>query len=127
MHKYLDEVDQKPFFHRISRHPKHWKQKIKYGFTSRETWDLDYTFYCWLYERLRMYMDEAKDEVDLTFHKHYFKGKEYTEEELLNQLINRLKYYFKVSDCTLLLEREDKEYIEEIGKIWAILLPSMWW
>ncbi len=35
-----------------------WAQQREiYGFDVRETWNMDVSFYCWLYERLMMYLE----------------------------------------------------------------------
>ena len=45
------------------------EERARYGFDSRETWSLDYTAACWLYEHLRMYIDQASKIVNLSFYK----------------------------------------------------------
>ena len=45
------------------------RQRKKYGFDERETWGLDFTSACWLYEHLCMYMDIGGKVVDLDFYK----------------------------------------------------------
>lgn len=102
------------------------KEREIYGFDSRETWSLDYVFYMWLYERLKMFVEIGGQVVDLNFHKFDFKGKEYTQLELINMIIERLEYYFKREDLFVSSE-EEYEPIKEIGEIWALVLPAMWW
>lgn len=102
------------------------KEREIYGFDSRETWSLDYVFYMWLYERLKMYIEYAGEIVNLNFHKFDFKGKEYTQLELINMMIERLESYFKKEDLFVSSE-EEYEPIKEIGEIWALVLPAMWW
>ena len=97
-----------------------------YGFDSRETWSLDYVFYMWLYERLKMYIEYAGEIVNLNFHKFVYKEKEYTQLELINMMIERLESYFKREDLFVSSE-EEYEPIKEIGEIWALVLPAMWW
>ena len=74
------------------------KEREIYGFDSRETWSLDYVFYMWLYERLKMYIEYAGEIVNLNFHKFVYKEKEYTQFELINMMIERLESYFKKED-----------------------------
>jgi len=102
------------------------KEREIYGFDSRETWSLDYVFYMWLYERLKMYIEYAGEIVNLNFHKFIYKEKEYTQLELINMMIERLEFYFKKGDSFDLSE-EEYEFIKEIGEIWALVLPAMWW
>lgn len=102
------------------------KEREIYGFDSRETWSLDYVFYMWLYERLKMYIEYAGEIVNLNFHKFVYKEKEYTQFELINTMIERLESYFKKEDLFVSSE-EEYEPIKEIGEIWALVLPAMWW
>ena len=102
------------------------KEREIYGFDSRETWSLDYVFYMWLYERLKMYIEYAGEIVNLNYHKFDFKGEEYTQLELINMMIERLESYFKKEDLFVSSE-EEYEPIKEIGEIWALVLPAMWW
>jgi len=102
------------------------KEREIYGFDSRETWSLDYVFYMWLYERLKMFVEYAGEIVNLNFHKFIYKEKEYTQLELINMIIERLEFYFEKGDSFDLSE-EEYEFIKEIGEIWALVLPAMWW
>lgn len=102
------------------------KEREIYGFDSRETWSLDHVFYMWLYERLKMFVEIGGQVVDLNYHKFDFKGKEYTQLELINMMIERLESYFKKEDLFVSSE-EEYEPIKEIGEIWALVLPAMWW
>lgn len=102
------------------------KEREIYGFDSRETWNLDCVFYMWLYERLKMYKEYAGEIVNLDFHKFVYKEKEYTQLELINMMIERLESYFKKEDLFVSSE-EEYEPIKEIGEIWALVLPAMWW
>ena len=105
------------------------KEREIYGFDSRETWSLDYVFYMWLYERLKMFVEIGGQVVDLNYHKFDFKGKEYTQLELINMMIERLESYFKKFKKEDLFVSSEEEYepIKEIGEIWALVLPAMWW
>lgn len=116
------------------------KEREIYGFDNRETWSLDTVFYMWLYERLKMFVEIGGQVVDLNFHKFNFKGKEYTQLELINMMIERLEYYFnedardsKIDEYRKqgmgIVEADNKAYepIKEIGEIWALVLPAMWW
>lgn len=102
------------------------KEREIYGFDSRETWSLDYVFYMLLYERLKMYIEYAGEIVNLNFHKFVYKEKEYTQLELINMMIERLESYFK-REGLFVSSEEEYEPIKEIGEIWALVLPAMWW
>ena len=64
-----------------------WRQKRKarkYGFAPRDCWDLDTTFYLWLYEHLCCLLDDTN--TDLTCRKFHRNGREYTEGEYIQYL-----------------------------------------
>lgn len=126
MHKYLNRINQHPYFYNVSKCFKHNKEKFEHGFDSREIWNLDYAFYCWLYERVMFKLKDFDDNRYSSSKVLYWNGKQYSERDLLNEMAIRLRYYFKTRDEYLFLSDEDKKYIEEIGKMWCIILHSMW-
>ena len=103
-----------------------WIQERKiYGFDNTETWNLDSAFYLWLYERLRRYVDIGGQVVNLHYHRFTFKDKEYFQDELIDMMIERIKYCF--SEEYDEFNKEEYDYVHEIEQIWAIILPAMWW
>lgn len=143
-HKYLDDigVDYSWVWDKENsdRDERFEEQQKIYSFDDRETWALDNVFYMWLYERLKMFVEIGGQIVDLNFHKFNYKEKKYTQLELINMMLERLEYYFnddaldsKVDEYKKqgmdALEAYNKAYepIKEIGEIWAIVLPAMWW
>ena len=72
---------------------------IKKRQISRDCWDLEYTFFKWLEERLPVYLKEGGAFVDLEYHKFEFRGKEYTQKELIERMIHLLsiKKFLKLS------------------------------
>ena len=62
-HKYLDDILPKgktPYDFECDdeiRNQKWEKEREQYGFDERETWNLDFTFCCQLYERVRKYKE----------------------------------------------------------------------
>lgn len=107
----------------LERDVKFNTQRAIYGFDERETWALDHSFYCWLYERLMMFLEV--NNIDLEFHKFEYKGKEYTQKQLIDMMIVNLKF---------VLSKEFDEYNDEhmgiaksISEIWSLVLPAMWW
>lgn len=89
----------------------------------RECWDLDYSFYEWLRQHLPVYLKDAGKIVDLSFHKFTYKGKEWTQEELIKYLIQRLEFMRG-------LDYIDDGYEEircEVHDIWKLISHDMWW
>lgn len=127
--KYLDDINclERPdtLLPGDKREEKWKKQREEYGFDVREVWNLDYTFYIWLYERLLMYIETADGIIDLDYHKIDFKGKEYTQRQLIQFMIDGCKNRITKNDFQL--TKEEESQIEDIVNIWAIILPTMWW
>lgn len=128
-HKYLEELEtyQGPYWGLVNdnRESQWVKEKETYGFDSTETWNLDSSFYLWLYEHLRMYMDKASEIVNLHFHTFWFKGHAYYQDELIEEMLTRLRFYF--SDEYDEFNEEHYAYVSEIVEIWGLILPAMWW
>ena len=132
--KYLDDIG-------ITKGREHWwfdddqypddrvakwaKEREIYGFDDRETWDLQTTFYLWLYERLMKYKESTSGIIDLNFHTFEYRGKKLTQENLIDLLIGLLKFFFSNSYNEFDPVHNEKKLA--IGEIWALILPSMWW
>ena len=126
--KYLDDigVDLWLGLEDDERQERWAKEQEEYGFDERETWSLDHAFYCWLYERLKMYVERASKIVQLDFHKFEYEGEELTQQECIDRMIYGCEVYFAQEDEWNISE-EDRKIINDIAKIWAIVLPAMWW
>lgn len=129
-HAYLDELESNALPFSLAnpndKRTEEWEiERQIYGFDSTETWDLNSTFYAWLYEHLRMYVDIGGEIVNLDFHKYEWHEREYTQLELINEILDRIRFYFSKDYDDF--DMEDITYIREIGEIWAIILPAMWW
>lgn len=126
--KYLDEAgmtERHDSWNPEDNRQEQWaKEREEYGFDERETWALDSAFYCWLYERLKMYLDVNC--VNLTYHKFEYEGEELTQQECIDRMIHGCEIYFNQEDDWNISE-EDQKAINDIAKIWAIVLPAMWW
>ena len=113
-----------------TKRAKSWKKQRKlYGFDSRECWNLNTTFVEWLYSHLMLYKKEAAQVVDLEYHKFDFNGKTYTQKECINIILKACKRYLLVDEIS-----EDKEKMAKIEKdmedaikLFADMLPCMWW
>jgi hypothetical protein len=131
------------------------QEKDKHSFDSRETWDLGYTSATWLYEHIYMYKEMAGKVVNLNANRYkipvlheLYKGEwrytrcsslpdtyykeilEYhTEEECIDIIIEYLKYYLTTISEAKLREQELKAYenLQCAFKIYAVIIPMMWW
>lgn len=80
------------------------------GVNPAETWNLSTTTLMWLYERLVEYRKQTLGVIDLDFRSFEIDGKEYTQNELLNDLID-------MAECILCLP----ENIKKNSKVWKRL------
>lgn len=114
---------------------KHWKkQRKKYGFDSRECWNLDSTFCQWLYSHLMMYLKDAKKTINLDYHKFTFNNKIYTQKEAIEFILKRLKEYLTFDsyeslnfDESIKKENAIHEEIKDAIRLWAEIYNVCWW
>lgn len=129
MRKYLDDIncfeDARPDLWCLEsdRIPQWEESRNIYGFDERETWRMATTFYCWLYERVKMYLEIAP--VDLEDCAIDFKGKEYTQLEMINKILEECEIALTKQDYMWSEEEETK--VHEITEIWDKLMYYMWW
>lgn len=127
MRKYLDDigvVERPDTWNKDDRRQERWRHEVEiYGFDERETWALNLTFYLWLYERLKRFVEVCC--INLDFHKFEYNGAEYTQGQLIDMMIERLEFSFKKEYNDF--DEKQYAYVSEIEKIWAIVLPAMWW
>ena len=152
-HKYLNEIDVTPIQHfykdnsYFPRKIKDWLRCRKYqriemrdGFNPAETWDLERSFYQWLYEGLRSYMDYASDVIDLDADKEWYslkyKGKWYTQRQLTELLLEKLEFvlHSEEEDWPIITSPEElSEFMKsrkvgnEIHDMWKVLAPQASW
>lgn len=123
--KYLDElgVKNRPDNYGPKDHRKNqWAiERSILGFDERETWDMKHSFYCWLYERLMMYKDI--NFIDFKHHQFLYDGEILTHGECIDRMIEGLKIALLKDDYT----KEEEKKVDDIAKIWAVVLPVMWW
>lgn len=133
MRKYLNDIGVKdkdlPWnWNKGDQRSDEWKQeRKKYGFDERDTWSLDYTLVCLVYERLKMYREIAAVEMDKPglSHSYKFEGK----EVVLGDAVDRILEGFRVRILRDIIEisaEEDKEY-RKCWQLLGIISGSLWW
>ena len=156
MRKYLDELGKVDVImpdepYGDDERQERWKQqKEECGFDDRETWSLNGTMAGILYEHLRMFMDTASDVINLEFYRFevekivgwrnltegkitypepIFKKVEITQKECIETMIEYLGYYIKEPESDDLIAGECMaiEYGKAAFRIFAEVLPAMWW
>lgn len=104
------------------------KEREKFGFDERDTWDLHYTIDLLLYERLCMYKEKAENFIDLTFNKFEYENEILTKEECLNRMIEGLRLELTLDEYDE--KREDpkvNKLISDVYKIYAVCKHALWW
>lgn len=99
-----------------------WKNQRKiYGFDTRETYSLDLTYAIWLYSRVKMYKEVADKIVDLSCHKFMIDDKEYTQIEIIDQILENTEIYLTSS------ADDNMKKLIKAAELFAKILPAMWW
>ena len=124
--KYLDDLnvtDRADLWLPDDKRQAQWaKEREEYGFDEREIWSLDDTFYCWLYERLKMFI--ARKCVNLNYHTFEYKGETLTQEQCLNRMLEGLEIALtkERAYCTM----EDLTKIDDATNIWTLVIHQVW-
>lgn len=132
-HKYLDDIgyDEYPENYTDASDDRNivWQEERRiYGFDNRDTWSLNNAYYCWMFEHLKMYIDQADGFIDLNYHKFDYNGNEYTQKELILLLLENIEYIlFHQDDMEELEWTKLRELEREVADIWYMILPAMWW
>ena len=98
----------------------------KVGVNPAETWNLSTITLMWLYERLVEYRKQTEGRINLEFHTFEVDGKEYTQKQLIEKLI-------ELSDNLI----EDGHYFDweeqyssmtnELLDIFKLCFQTLWW
>ena len=94
-HKYLENILPKGkspydfYYDDEVRNQKWEKEREQFSFDEREMWLLDFTFFCWLYERLKKYKEV--NHTDLIHKIIKINDKEKSLEEWVNLMISNSK------------------------------------
>lgn len=94
----------------------------------KETWSLDTVITDYLLTHLVAYKKYAGEVVDLTYHKFNYQGKEYTQLELIDMMIDlcRKMQVTKWTDEWKTFEEYQKCY-PQLFEILTLVFPAMWW
>ena len=131
-HKYLRDLglkeDDLPWKWDVDYKKRLENQEKIYGFNMTETYSLDLTLDLFLYERLMMYREKAKEVIDFTSHKYEYEGKTKNLGELLDLMIDGLRFRLtKDKFDSFAWDEKDLKQYNEPYQILAIIINDLWW
>ena len=113
----------------VKRDIKYWLQRRIRGWSDDETWNLDYEFIKWVNSRFKKYKEKASKIVDLEFHRFEYEGKEYTQLQLIDRVIELTDEILTDEYWNLIYtdaERLEKNK-DEVFDIFKLIYGVMWW
>lgn len=119
--KYLDDAGIYRFRPDLENDNEVFKQqRATYGFDEREIFDLRDTFYQWLYEHLKMYLEKRAVQE----HYYEFHGERYHQREIIEMILTRVEFFFS----TDFDEETDSDwrYVKQIEELWGMICHDMW-
>ena len=124
--KYLRDIDCEQTFGREKldkeREKIFEKEREEYGLASYDTWNLDITFFEFIYISFKMY-NECNC-VDTHFHKIIIDDEEWDMQKVIDYIIEiSKKYLIKRKECFI-------QYVDIPEKFYTVLrtvIPYMWW
>ena len=90
-------------------------------------WNLDYEFMKWLNKWFKEYRKNASKIVDLKFHIYTYNGKEYTQLQIIDRIINLTD---KLIDENYYYGEDMKKVCDECMEVldlFKIVYWNMWW
>ena len=89
-------------------------------------WNLDYELIEWLNKNLKVFYENANEIIDLKYHKFKYKGKNYTQEKLIEKLIEITDYlkkdYYEVKEPQKIIDN-----VNEMFDILNLIFFTLWW
>lgn len=111
------------------RYEKYSEYEKEYGVFPPANWSFDNYFSRWLYCHLKDYLKDAEKVVDLDFYHFKFKGKDYTQKEVIEKILGTLETFITEKDNVFDLKEERKmiEDYQDAIRLLAEILPAIWW
>ena len=126
-HKYLNDILPKgkspyDFYYDDEVRSQKWEsERQEFSFDEREMWLLDFTFFCWLYERLKKYKEV--NHTDLIHKIIKINDKEKSLEEWVNLMISNSKDLILAN----IYSEENVKLAEFTIEIFKKTIFYLWW
>lgn len=104
-----------------------WKKEREiYGFDERETWSMDSTFICWLYQRLKMFnevncIDTKNPHQTFEFENEDGEIINVTLQDCIDNMIELCELYYEGNS------NQEDQIIETVLGIFSECIRYLWW
>ena len=86
-------------------------------------WNINTEFIYWINYWFKEYRDKAG--IDLSFHRFEYKGKEYTQKEIIDRVIEVTEEIIKDDDC--FWDKDVAKKVDEVFDLFHLVFYAMWW
>lgn len=89
-----------------------------------ECWNVDLALVKWLNEHLKFFKEEVNGIINLEYHKYIYNGKEYTQLEIIDRLIELTKELQDINFCVPIGKEKMKDEMYDLLKL---IHFDLWW
>lgn len=89
-----------------------------------ECWNLDLALVKWLNEHLKFFKEDATGIINLEFHTYIYNGKEYTQLEIINRLIELTE---ELQDVYPIVPDDKGKMKDEMYDLLKLVHFDLWW
>lgn len=89
-----------------------------------ECWNLDLALVKWLNEHLKFFKEDATGIINLEFHTYIYNGKEYTQLEIINRLIELTE---ELQDVYPIVPDDKEKMKDEMYDLLKLVHFDLWW
>lgn len=111
----------------LSKKIKYWFQKRTRGWSDDELWDLNISFFKYINSRFTEFKKQASKTIDLTYHKYDYKGKTYTQLELIDEIIRLSNFFINMYEHDTAVLITEKSLLHDFFTILEKVIPHMGW
>lgn len=89
-----------------------------------ECWNVDLALVKWLNEHLKFFKEDATGIINLEFHTYIYNGKEYTQSEIIDRLIELTK---ELQDINFSIPIDKEKMKDEMYDLLKLVHFDLWW
>ena len=89
-----------------------------------ECWNLDLALVEWLNEHLKFFKEEVNGIINLEYHTYIYNGKEYTQLEIINRLIELTE---ELQDVYSIVPDDKEKMKDEMYDLLKLVHFDLWW